>query len=780
MNARGIGQNYLCLAALLLVSWLDPLLAINESTTSGNFRDAASWSEIYYPGGPGDPLASDKTEARIRPGHTIILQADSWYTSKSLMVPAMPATMGSADNLIVELSGGTFEIKRNISIESMFDSGSSSKTLDISSGAMVTADRFVFTNSSTTLNINGGLVIQYRPVMSYGTFMLTPLFSLNQNPTINFTNARLEFRSGIRLDLSNPNVSAGSSIQDMRFTRQVSNSNKGNVPDWGTEIPKFVVNRPDMIANLGFTYAPAAGVTLDPVNFERTSITLRGNLTLGSRSSLQLSRFTLTVNGNLIMRNNTSITLTTLRGRGSAGSLMINGNLDVLTNHTSASISMLPDSARLAFNGITQLTNNEATQPAIFLGGGSIEIGGSNNLTFPPSNQVQLAGGRFSLNEFVWKSSGTLNLAQNLPLRTLKVQNGSFQANNYSLTITDDLILSGGNFIPSTSSVVMNGGSDSTQNIQGDMTFYNLSINNNGARTVNFEGSKNYTVQNDFEARGDSATARLRLEGKSEWYITLKGTGEYAFLGIRNSNASGSLASLKPLLGMNPSDDFQDLGGNTSWFPPSPPSIVSAVADDPDNEDTIFSSGDTITFNFDQNTNYSKGVKLDKAGIDELFDLSMVSLGSDYIGEWQDAKTFIITIVNSAGASPPELGSTIFQLKSSGNVTALEGGLASTSESPPLTGDFGKLTNLSKAKPSPSVFRPSVNRSIRFINIVGNTNLTVYTINGRKIFEKKIQGNNFDWNVKTSSGLSLGSGVYVVHMITENGEKKIVKFVVIR
>ena len=209
------------------------------------------------------------------------------------------------------------------------------------------------------------------------------------------------------------------------------------------------------------------------------------------------------------------------------------------------------------------------------------------------------------------------------------------------------------------------------------------------------------------------------------------------------------------------------------------PVIISAVADDPDNADKIYSNGDTLTFTFDVNTNQAPETTLDKAGMDNLFDFGSVSLGADYSGEWTDRKTLIITVIDAVGATPPAIDNT-FTLKASGDIRREGNGFhVSDSASPPLRGDFGHATSLSEAVPAPSLFRASRDSVLKFLNIPPSTVIRVYSVNGRRLFHRRV-GGDFDWDVKSSSGKSLGSGVYIVHLIASDGEKKILKFLVIR
>ena len=99
------------------------------------------------------------------------------------------------------------------------------------------------------------------------------------------------------------------------------------------------------------------------------------------------------------------------------------------------------------------------------------------------------------------------------------------------------------------------------------------------------------------------------------------------------------------------------------------PTIVRAVVDDPDNADSVFSAGDTLTIIFDMATNRAADAgdgqgELDAASlagdrtlVDELFSFSH-PLGSRYHGRWIDASIFRITMVDTSGSALPVDNST--------------------------------------------------------------------------------------------------------------------------
>ena len=132
------------------------------------------------------------------------------------------------------------------------------------------------------------------------------------------------------------------------------------------------------------------------------------------------------------------------------------------------------------------------------------------------------------------------------------------------------------------------------------------------------------------------------------------------------------------------------------WGPPSPssekstldiaPSIISLVADDPDNGDLTFSNGDRLTINFDKDTN--EPLAGTKAAIDALLTFSS-PLGSGYSGTWSDSKTLQIIVTDITSGSPV-IGITTVQVKASGALkNAAETSEVCTAVSSPLSGDWG-------------------------------------------------------------------------------------------
>ena len=89
----------------------------------------------------------------------------------------------------------------------------------------------------------------------------------------------------------------------------------------------------------------------------------------------------------------------------------------------------------------------------------------------------------------------------------------------------------------------------------------------------------------------------------------------------------------------------------SSWGTRPGPALARVIAADPDDNDAIYSSNDTLTLVFDGPTNlggYALGERLSKPEVDGLFTFSP-SLGADYTAVWTDAASLTILIMDATG-----------------------------------------------------------------------------------------------------------------------------------
>ena len=121
------------------------------------------------------------------------------------------------------------------------------------------------------------------------------------------------------------------------------------------------------------------------------------------------------------------------------------------------------------------------------------------------------------------------------------------------------------------------------------------------------------------------------------------------------------------------------------------PAIVSVIADDPDDGDTAYGIGDTITITFDMDTNQPPYGTNPGAWMDLNFDLGAGETFGDtadgFTLTWTDPRTLVIT-VNGVSSSTLSLGDTITVLSAAG-LTSATGTVTCTDTSPPIVGDWG-------------------------------------------------------------------------------------------
>ncbi|KNC50385.1 uncharacterized protein AMSG_06876 [Thecamonas trahens ATCC 50062] len=155
--------------------------------------------------------------------------------------------------------------------------------------------------------------------------------------------------------------------------------------------------------------------------------------------------------------------------------------------------------------------------------------------------------------------------------------------------------------------------------------------------------------------------------------------------------------SIKPSGGLRSAPPTSALATGTSpplvgdWGLLAGPELVSATANDPDDADAVFSSGDTLTLVFSQPTNQPSASS--KAAFDALFAISnTTSLGSAYAGSWSSASVLVVTFSTTPSnpSDGPKLGVSVVSVI--GSLTNAAGtSLPSRSSSPPLAGDWGLL-----------------------------------------------------------------------------------------
>lgn len=127
-------------------------------------------------------------------------------------------------------------------------------------------------------------------------------------------------------------------------------------------------------------------------------------------------------------------------------------------------------------------------------------------------------------------------------------------------------------------------------------------------------------------------------------------------------------------------------------FAAPPPSFSTAIANDPDDLDTVYSAGDTITITFSGPTNATAGNTMDNAAVIGNFTFTNSNIDTDgsITGLWSSSSVLVLTVVTAA-SDPPEI--TTSSVSADDN-SALGSGEAAPNDgkitgSASLGGDFG-------------------------------------------------------------------------------------------
>ncbi len=120
---------------------------------------------------------------------------------------------------------------------------------------------------------------------------------------------------------------------------------------------------------------------------------------------------------------------------------------------------------------------------------------------------------------------------------------------------------------------------------------------------------------------------------------------------------------------------------------PDGPSIVSIVADDPDDGDAVLSSGDTLTVTFSEATNEPAASSV--AQINTIFNFGSNSLGEVFVGSWSDASTLLITISDPTNGAL-DIGDPV-TIRAEGNLKNAAGTSAASTDIGIVSGDWGQV-----------------------------------------------------------------------------------------
>ena len=134
----------------------------------------------------------------------------------------------------------------------------------------------------------------------------------------------------------------------------------------------------------------------------------------------------------------------------------------------------------------------------------------------------------------------------------------------------------------------------------------------------------------------------------------VSGAGPPAIAGTRATvRAQAKLRNVPPVCAPT-STTSPPISGNWGILYPR---VISVVADDPTDKNSVYSFLDTITITFSIATNRggrNNGDRLSRSQVLALF-LFAESLGNSFSGEWVNARTLVLTVEGTAGASPPTI-----------------------------------------------------------------------------------------------------------------------------
>ncbi|MFT5127855.1 MAG: hypothetical protein ACI8W8_001462, partial [Rhodothermales bacterium] len=182
---------------------------------------------------------------------------------------------------------------------------------------------------------------------------------------------------------------------------------------------------------------------------------------------------------------------------------------------------------------------------------------------------------------------------------------------------------------------------------------------------------------------------------------------------------------------------------------PEGPVIDGYIAYDPDNLNTFYSAGDTLTINFHQNTDQAGlSGEQSKVEVDALFSFSPAP-GIDYKGAWASAASYVVTVI-TPGDPGPEIGTATCQVKDSASIFNAKAPLpAATASSPPLSGHFGSTTVLW-------------------------TELVNVLIEGPKL--TRLFATNERWDSGAVSSREVNTNAYFETTVTQLGKKRMIGF----
>jgi filamentous hemagglutinin family protein len=252
------------------------------------------------------------------------------------------------------------------------------------------------------------------------------------------------------------------------------------------------------------------------------------------------------------------------------------GNL-VITSDYTGSITQdnaLTLSGNYVQSGGTFNQNAGLSMGGSFMNTGGIFNAGSQPVTFTGLGSISSGG--ISFNNLTIDASGAYTLADALTVNgNLDIASGTLIASSGDLDVSGDWINSGGTFNANGGDVVLTG---TNQQISGNNTFFDLTKIDGGLDALTFTDGDTQTVTGQLDLAGGDAAHQLSLRSTSSpstWLLNLEGTVDLSYLNVKDSQASGTLASCTV--------NCTDSGNNAGWFfgslslPPSSSILGGAI-----------------------------------------------------------------------------------------------------------------------------------------------------------------------------------------------------------
>ena len=416
-------------------------------------------------------------------------------------------------------------------------------------------------------------------------------------------------------------------------------------------------------------------------------------------------------------------------------------------------------------NGLLQTADFQIASSATNATYNVVSTNSSQGLDIEGDMQIQ--NGQFNLN------GGRLTLGSDTMPVDFDPAGGTFNAGSGTIILNGNFIPTGGAFNSQTSTMRINASFGNKAIPIGNWTFHNLEIVNSGSDTRIFTCIPNQTISinNEFMLKGTSAGMLTFTNGggTAQCIFNLMSSSRqnrnhFSFVTIQGINSNAS--SVKPIIFNSDaiSSSVTDGGNNTGWFGNRllPPSNLTAVVVNETNAELRWTPVTGITY--DLYWSSAPGVTTETG-----MRISAPLPPYTHTGLNPGTTYYYILIASDGIQTSLPTGEVSVSIPSVGDRDGDRGGA-------PID-----QLSLADIKVGPTIYRPSVSDfGINFMRLPKNTQIEIRNIKGSEVyrFVTNTQGDH-RWNVRTTNGFSLGSGVYIAYFFYENQVRRI-KFIVIR